>query len=632
MAVRWTDWLDEYYREQVLEQLPLDLQRVISRLVIVEHFDPSLARAIVGHDVGAVLERLHYEEGLLSVDARTGLLQFPALLRESLCKRLQWLDATELTALHRRAGAWFAERGLYNEALYHALAAGDAATAVPLFQRIGGSAMLMRSGLPTLRAALEQMQSANTVGPEVFGWSRVLLLSQEGQSAEAWRVARSISPDQDSSVPAAAMVSPAMTRESREGAMIAGLLAAYVDQRLPADRAQALQRIGAQLPQQEHIYHGFISTVLCWLKCEQAEFGDAAIEAERAILEFTADNGLYGSLFMHLHRVVIRYWQNRLDEALAEAEQLARLKRLFFPEDLRFDWLCRVFRAFVLFELGRLDAAAELLKDTVEGSVASEGWPEPHLIAYQTSAKIAAARGDFAAAEDILRQGEHIARERSLPRLQWHLRWQLADLRLTAEVNARLQPELEFRFDPEQDPEYFTWRERFLSAVISTRHATHERDYEGAGRILDQIESELALTDVPRAGSQVALLRARIAAAQGDSAGADRAVRRAMSTFGGVLAVQLFREAGFPAVVAMAAATNDAIAERSGGVAAPPAMLTQREREILDLLAAGHPNKIVAHQVGVSEATVKFHLKNIYRKLKARNRVQALARHRQTAE
>ena len=44
------------------------------------------------------------------------------------------------------------------------------------------------------------------------------------------------------------------------------------------------------------------------------------------------------------------------------------------------------------------------------------------------------------------------------------------------------------------------------------------------------------------------------------------------------------------------------------------------------LLAKGLVNKQIAYDLGVSETTIKFHMRNIYRKLGARNRVQALMR------
>jgi DNA-binding NarL/FixJ family response regulator len=51
--------------------------------------------------------------------------------------------------------------------------------------------------------------------------------------------------------------------------------------------------------------------------------------------------------------------------------------------------------------------------------------------------------------------------------------------------------------------------------------------------------------------------------------------------------------------------------------------LTPRELEILQLVASGSSNSGVARQLWVTEQTVKFHLRNIYRKLDVANRTQA---------
>jgi DNA-binding NarL/FixJ family response regulator len=52
-------------------------------------------------------------------------------------------------------------------------------------------------------------------------------------------------------------------------------------------------------------------------------------------------------------------------------------------------------------------------------------------------------------------------------------------------------------------------------------------------------------------------------------------------------------------------------------------MLTARELEILQLVAAGLSNSRIARQLWVAEQTVKFHLSNIYRKLGLTNRTEA---------
>jgi DNA-binding NarL/FixJ family response regulator len=50
--------------------------------------------------------------------------------------------------------------------------------------------------------------------------------------------------------------------------------------------------------------------------------------------------------------------------------------------------------------------------------------------------------------------------------------------------------------------------------------------------------------------------------------------------------------------------------------------LTAREAEIADDVAAGHSNKVIADERGISERTVKAHLNSIFRKTGIRNRVQ----------
>ena len=57
--------------------------------------------------------------------------------------------------------------------------------------------------------------------------------------------------------------------------------------------------------------------------------------------------------------------------------------------------------------------------------------------------------------------------------------------------------------------------------------------------------------------------------------------------------------------------------------------LTRAEFRVLGLLADGKPNKIIAHELGIKESTVKAHITAILRKLKVHSRIQAvlMARH-----
>ena len=57
----------------------------------------------------------------------------------------------------------------------------------------------------------------------------------------------------------------------------------------------------------------------------------------------------------------------------------------------------------------------------------------------------------------------------------------------------------------------------------------------------------------------------------------------------------------------------------------PAGGLSERERQVLRLVADGLPNKQIARELSISERTVKFHVTSIMRKLDADNRAQAVA-------
>jgi DNA-binding NarL/FixJ family response regulator len=68
------------------------------------------------------------------------------------------------------------------------------------------------------------------------------------------------------------------------------------------------------------------------------------------------------------------------------------------------------------------------------------------------------------------------------------------------------------------------------------------------------------------------------------------------------------------------------LARRTREVSSATTHLTDRELEILEHVAEGLPVKQVAKRLGLSPRTVESHLSTLYRKLGARNRVQALSR------
>jgi DNA-binding CsgD family transcriptional regulator len=91
------------------------------------------------------------------------------------------------------------------------------------------------------------------------------------------------------------------------------------------------------------------------------------------------------------------------------------------------------------------------------------------------------------------------------------------------------------------------------------------------------------------------------------------------------------RAAGTAETAGSAAAAADppsALVAPQPATGSPLEPLSQRELEVLQLLATGRSNREIATELYVATGTVKAHLNNIFRKLEARSRLEAVTRAR----
>lgn len=70
-------------------------------------------------------------------------------------------------------------------------------------------------------------------------------------------------------------------------------------------------------------------------------------------------------------------------------------------------------------------------------------------------------------------------------------------------------------------------------------------------------------------------------------------------------------------------ASRELLTRTLGSIAAP--QLTEREHEVLELLAGGLSNRSIAERLGISERTVKAHVSNLFDKHGVRNRTELVS-------
>jgi len=89
------------------------------------------------------------------------------------------------------------------------------------------------------------------------------------------------------------------------------------------------------------------------------------------------------------------------------------------------------------------------------------------------------------------------------------------------------------------------------------------------------------------------------------------------------LKLVLLGEKVFPTRLAALLVSGQVEAHRPLAASADLEGLSERELQILRCLLNGHPNKVIAKKLNITEATVKVHLKGVLKKINAANRTQA---------
>jgi DNA-binding NarL/FixJ family response regulator len=149
--------------------------------------------------------------------------------------------------------------------------------------------------------------------------------------------------------------------------------------------------------------------------------------------------------------------------------------------------------------------------------------------------------------------------------------------------------------------------------IEATRRITAEQP-DVAVLVLTMLDGDDAVFAAMRAGARGYLLK-----------GADRGeIRRALETVAS-------GEVVFSAAIAgrvLAWFRGGGAAAGGAGAVAPFPELTEREREVLDLVARGFTNAEIARRLVVSDKTVRNHVSNVFAKLHVSDRAAAVARAR----
>jgi LuxR family transcriptional regulator, maltose regulon positive regulatory protein len=630
----------DYLVEEVLERQPARTRSFLLQTAMLDMLCGALCDAVTGQPDGeGMLEGL--ERGNLFVvplDDQRQWYRYHHLFADALRARLLSEQPETLPALHRRASDWYEENGSRPDAIRHALCAEDFERAADLIELAG----------PTL---------------------------EESSQAAAWLNWAGALPDELIRARPVLSVSYAYALLGRGEIEAAEARLTDAERWLKTPDEVDGQSASRAVVVDEEQLRSLLATIAVARAYRAQTLGDASgtVRHAQRVLELMPEGE-------HLRRgqatalMGMTYWANGDLEAADRVFTDYSMRLLAagnIPDAISTASVLPDFR----LPLGRLREAADSLTQLLR-LVEDHGGPLPPEAAdlYRGLGELELERGDLAAAADHLLRSKELGDQGELP--VWRYRWSVAQVRL-CEAGGDLAGALGLLDEAErlfvrsplpdvrpiaaQRARIRTAQGRVAEALEWARACglsvdddlSYLREFEHltlAGALIAQYESErvagaihaaVALLDRllhaaeagGRRGSaiEIQVLQARAHQARGDSVAALAPLERALPLAETEGYVRVFVEQGPPLVRLLQFAAARATAPDSARrlLAAFPSsgadLLSDRELEVLQLIAEGLTNQEIAARLYLSLFTVKAHARSIYTKLDAHSRTQSVA-------
>ena len=650
----------DYLTDEVLEGQTGQVREFLLETSVLERLSGGLCDAVTGRAGGeAMLEQVERANlFLVPLDEVRGWWRYHHLFADLLRARLQQHNPGRVPALHRAAADWYEEHELADDAVRHALAAGDPDWAARLIER-----HFDETFWPGERATVQRWLSA--LPAEVAG-SRSRLCLVQATLAVAGGDAEGAGPLLDAAERAAADADdePFESSAGKVASLLVNVPAAIAlcgaslaELRGDAEGTAALASEAlAKTGEGESMLDSTARWLLAmaeWLRgrVAEAEQGFAA-----SITEWQAAGERYSAAFACHHLGQVQRAQGHLDAALGTYQQALEITAAPGQPAMPAAGIAFVGMGEVAYQRNELDAAMCQVTEGIE-RCRQLTYTQPLATGLAALAWIRQAQGDHAGAREAMGEAGRLAPGPAVAGLLNPVPAQGARLLLAQnDVAAAARWVEERRLGPCDEPAYPREPEYLVLARVLLAQDRPAQALALQGRLHAAADAQGRIGSV----IEIAALQALALAAAGDEDAAVEALARALMLGCPRGYVRVFADEGPPMAALLARLVaaqkadhavargvplgclarllrafgeppTEAGARRDAAVAVPGLVeqLTARELEILALLAAGTPNPRIAEELVVTVDTVKKHVSHLLAKLGAANRTEAVTRARQ---
>jgi LuxR family maltose regulon positive regulatory protein len=632
-------FIADFLRNDVLAGLSEETRQFLIQTSILSSLSGDLCDAVTRRNDGqAMLEQLERNNLFTApLDDRREWFRYHSLFAEFLRDELQREPVFQATDLHRRAARWFLDKELPELAYEHAVAGDDIETGTRVLD--GYVIMKLESGEHRI---VEQWLKATP--PEWFDANPSLNLYRGAHWAFQGNMdafARHL----DEAEEQLDRFEPEDKPLQLAKLAVARCAMACFQNDVPRAERYAQQALSGLRPEdlalRANIHHALADSYRRNHRWSEARAHYHQIMNLPRDPTWTIRSAhVYGALAdLELMQGRLRVAQELWTKARAAIEQPQVWGLLPVPI---IGWVY-IRMADLLYEWNELSEASDLLARGLERAELG-GDVRAMISGYLMAGRLALAEGDSALAFEYLERAQPLTDQSSFPectgpfeRLRLET-WLAQDrLRAAVEWSDQMQRDEALQARPESDTTQLA-----VARVLLFKGDSPAR--ETAVRLLDPLIETAA--EESRKGVQIEALALRALAQQaaGDTAGAMTFLERALRLAEPEGYVRLFIDLGMPMmrllqesharqvmpeyVEHLLESISENAALQFGKQHALPEPLSERELEILGLVAAGLTNREIAGQLFISAETVKKHAGNVFAKLGVSNRTEAAARAR----
>jgi LuxR family transcriptional regulator, maltose regulon positive regulatory protein len=644
----------DYLLDEVLSSQSTEIQNFLLQSSLLERMNGPLCDALLGVEEGYSQDILEYLEQanlfLIPLDNRRGWYRYHHLFAELLRARLRKSPTTRVDELHRHAAAWFEKEGLIPEAIQHALAASENEWVAGLIEQ--HTPALLESGrLNTLLGWMKSLPESTIHHRPWLAVSQVWAELMAGRPERADALLEEIQSRLEGQ--------PSLT-EGEDKRLLRGNLAA-----LQATSA-AMQARAVQAKEDAQQALSLLPENAGWTRIMSLMalgYGSRLcgdLEGARLAFEQVVELGrrmdsLLAMATGQFDLGGVYRLQGRLRKAKEVFEDLLNLSE---QRKVSGGFSGRAISglASIFYEQNQLQEALRYLDRSLK---LSESWPNPNHDVYSLIllSRVYSAQGEWQKAAEAFKKIESIHQKTPvtpvLTGLRDHnqVRFWLAKGDTAAAVSwaANRNSPADLRsgsMDEFRALEILTTA-RVWVAGYRANPACDLKRLDQAVNGLDWVIEEGRKAGYGSYLLEAAIMRAIGARIQGKLNQSLELIKEALERAEAEGFLRIFIDYGQPAAELLYEAAAKGIspdycgrllASFSGAeveAARPPALeeemiepLSEREVEVLHLIADGFSNSEIAQRLYLSMNTVKGHTRNIYAKLNVNSRTQAVARAR----